>query len=186
VQPQKCGDRSLRLNTGAVASQIRLVQYVSEWPELYARAAAGIRGVLGPIVLQIEHVGSTSVPELLAKPVIDVVLAVANSSDENAYAPLLEAAGYPLRIREANWYEHRMFKGPDTDMNLHVFSFGCPEIDRMLAFRNRLRCDAADRDLYARTKLELAQKSWLSVQEYADAKTAVVEEILARARTSGA
>jgi GrpB-like predicted nucleotidyltransferase (UPF0157 family) len=138
--------------------------------------------VLDRRVLQIEHAGSTAVPGLVAKPVIDLILAVANSADEPAYVPDLEATGYPLRIREPHWYEHRMFKGPDTDVNLHVFSQGCPEIDRMLLFRDWLRSNAADRDLYARTKLDLAQREWGRGQDYADAKTAVVQEILARSR----
>ena len=101
------------------------------------------------------------------------------------YVPLLEAAGYKLRIREGGWHEHRMFKGPDTDINLRVYSSGCPEIDRMLAFRDRLRSDAADRDLYARAKLALARKEWKYVQNYADAKTAVIDEILSRSRSIG-
>jgi hypothetical protein len=93
-----------------------------------------------------------------------------------------EAAGYVLRIGEPDWYEHRMFKGPVTDINLHVFSSGCPKIDRMLMFRDWLRSNAADRDLYARTKLALAQKERRYVQNYADAKTVIIEEILARVR----
>jgi len=113
-----------------------------------------------------------------------VLLVVADSGNEDAYVPALEAAGYVLRIRETNWHEHRLFQGPDTEINLHVFSSGCPEIDRMLAFRDWLRCDAADRDLYARTKLALAREEWKYVQNYADAKTTVVEEILARARAT--
>jgi len=104
------------------------------------------------------------------------------SANEGAYAPALKAAGYLLHIREPRWYEHRLFKGPDSAINLYVFSSGCPEIDRMLMFRNWLRANAADRDLYARTKLSLAAQGWSSVQDYADAKTAVVEEILARVR----
>ena len=134
--------------------------------------------------MQIEHAGSTAVPGLVAKPVIDVILVVADSADEPGYAPDLEAAGYLLLIREPHWYEHRMFKGPDTDMNLHVYSHRCPEIDRMLMFRDWLRGDAVDCDLYARTKIALAQREWTHVQNYADAKTAVVEEILARARAA--
>ena len=121
-------------------------------------------------------------PGLVAKPIIDMLLVVTDSADEDAYVPAMEAAGYVLRIREANWYEHRMFKGPDTEINLHVFSRGCPEIDRMLMFRDWLRRNAADRDLYARTKLALARKEWKYVQNYADAKTIVIEEIIARAR----
>jgi GrpB-like predicted nucleotidyltransferase (UPF0157 family) len=137
--------------------------------------------VLGVRALRIEHTGSTSVPGLVAKPIIDIVLVVADSADEDSYVPALEAAGYLLRIREPSWYEHRMFKGPDTEINLHVFSSGCPEIDRILTFRDWLRSNDTDRDLYARTKLALAQKEWKQVQDYADAKTAVIEEINARA-----
>jgi GrpB-like predicted nucleotidyltransferase (UPF0157 family) len=160
------------------------VEYDVRWPELFRREAERIRDVLGGRALHIEHVGSTSVPGLPAKPIIDVVLAVADSSAEDGYVPALEAAGYTLRIRETEWYEHRMFKGPDTDVNLHVFSCGCPEIDRMLLFRDWLRSNAADRDRYARAKLALAEKQWKYVQNYADAKTNVVEEIIARARVA--
>jgi len=162
--------------------RILLENYNSEWPELYRREASRIAAVLDLRVLQIEHAGSTAVPGLVAKPVIDVILVVGDSADEPTYAPDLETAGYPLLIREPHWYEHRMFKGPDTDINLHVFSHGCPEIDRMLRFRDWLRSNAADRDLYARTKIALAQQKWKHVQYYADAKTKVIEEIIARAR----
>ena len=138
--------------------------------------------MLGIGALRLEHAGSTSVPGLAAKPVIDIVLVVADSSDEIAYSPALESAGYALRVREPNWFEHRLFKGPDTNINLHVFSAGCPEIERMLIFRDWLRSNAADRELYARNKRALAQTEWEDVQNYADAKTAVVQEILGRAR----
>jgi GrpB-like predicted nucleotidyltransferase (UPF0157 family) len=165
-----------------LSSQIPIVDYDLEWPEVFACEADRIRTALGSRALQIEHTGSTSVPGLVAKPVVDILLVVTSSADEQTYVPALEAVGYVLRIREINWYEHRMFKGPDARTNLHVFSCGCPEIDRMLMFRDWLRRNAADRDLYARTKLALAQKEWKHVQDYADAKTVVIEEILARAR----
>jgi GrpB-like predicted nucleotidyltransferase (UPF0157 family) len=165
-----------------LSSRILIVEYDPHWPDLFAREADRIRSLLGSRALRIEHAGSTSVPTLAAKPIIDLLLVLADSAAEDAYAPALEAAGYVLRIREPNWYQHRMFKGPDTDINLHVFSSGCPEIDRMLLFRDWLRSNAADRDLYARTKLALAQKEWKYVQNYADAKVVVIEEIIARAR----
>jgi len=119
---------------------------------------------------------------LAAKPVIDIVLVVADSADEDSYAAPLKAAGYVLRIREPHWFEHRMFKGPDTDINLHVFSLGCTEIDRMLLFRDWLRANAEDRMVYERTKRALAAQEWEHVQNYADAKNAIVEMILKRAR----
>jgi GrpB-like predicted nucleotidyltransferase (UPF0157 family) len=164
-----------------LSCRILIVDYDPRWPELFGREADRIRAVLGRRALQIEHTGSTSVPGFVAKPIIDVLLVVPDSGDEDTYVPALEAAGYSLRIRETNWYEHRMFKGPDAEINLHVFSSGCPEIDRMLMFRDWLRNNAADRNLYARTKLALARKEWKYVQNYADAKTAIIEEILARA-----
>lgn len=124
----------------------------------------------------------TSVPRLAAKPLIDILLIVPNSADETAYVPALEAAGYVLRIREPDWHEHRLFKGPDTNINLHVFSPDSPEIERMLLFRDWLRSHPTDRQLYERAKRELASREWKYVQNYADAKTEVVEEIIARAR----
>jgi GrpB-like predicted nucleotidyltransferase (UPF0157 family) len=164
-----------------LSGPILLVDYDPNWPELFEREAPRIRAALGTGALQLEHVGSTSVPGLAAKPIIDVLLVVADSADEQAYVPALEAAGYVLRIREPGWFEHRLFKGPDTNVNLHVFSSGCEETERMVRFRDWLRCNVADRELYDRAKRDLARRRWTYVQEYADAKTAVVEEILARA-----
>jgi GrpB-like predicted nucleotidyltransferase (UPF0157 family) len=152
-----------------------------EWPLLYERERVRIHDALGERVVRLEHVGSTSVPGLPAKPLIDMVLEVPDSADEETYVADLEAAGYVLRIREPDWYEHRVFKGPDTNVNLHVFTAGCEEVGRMLLFRDHLRGSRADRELYARTKRELAKREWKYVQQYADAKTAVVQEILARA-----
>jgi GrpB-like predicted nucleotidyltransferase (UPF0157 family) len=160
---------------------IELADYSEDWPMLFLRDADRIRTVLGDRALRIEHVGSTSIPGLAAKPIIDILLVVPDSADEQAYLPAMEAAGYVLRIREPDWYEHRLFKSPDTNINLHVFSGGCPEIQRMLLFRDWLRSNDVDRELYERTKRELAKQVWKYVQNYADAKSAVVEEILARA-----
>lgn len=164
-----------------LTAPIEIAPYDPEWPALFEREAARLRDALGDNALLLEHVGSTSVPGLAAKPRIDILLVVPNSADEDAYVPPLERAGYVLRIREPDWYEHRLFKGPDTDINLHVFSPGCVEIERMLLFRDWLRDNDVDRDLYERTKQELAAQQWQYVQNYADAKTAVVEEIIARA-----
>lgn len=161
---------------------IQIVDYDPLWPQLFAREAERITAALGDRMLLLEHVGSTSVPGLAAKPKIDMVLVVANSADEPCYVPHLEAVGYRLQIRETDWYEHRMFKGPDTDINLHVFSADCPEVDRMLLLRDWLRRNSADRQLYEQTKRQLASQHWTYMQNYADAKTAVVEEILARAQ----
>jgi GrpB-like predicted nucleotidyltransferase (UPF0157 family) len=163
---------------------IQLTEYDPEWPRLYEREAERIRDALGSKALRVEHVGSTSVPGLAAKPVIDIVLVIADTRDEDAYVPSLEAAGYVLTIREPDWFEHRLFKGPDTNVNLHTFSDRCDEVDRMVAFRDWLRTHDDDRDLYLAAKRELAAREWRYVQNYADAKSAVVREIVARALPS--
>lgn len=79
-----------------------------------------------------------------------------DSSDEPGYVPDLEVAGYVLGIREPEWFEHRLLNGSQRAVNLHVFSGGCPETDRMMQFRDWLRNNAGDRDRYGRCKRELA------------------------------
>jgi GrpB-like predicted nucleotidyltransferase (UPF0157 family) len=160
---------------------IYLAPYDPAWPVQFERLAGRIRQALGGAALVLEHVGSTSVPGLSAKPVIDMVLAVADSTDELAYVPALERQGFVLRIREPAWFEHRLLKSPDVAGNLHVFAVGCEEIDRMLLFRDWLRVHEGDRQLYESTKRELAARTWRYVQHYADAKGTVVKQILARA-----
>ena len=160
---------------------IVVADYDPEWPEWFEGAAERIRAALGETALEIHHVGSTSVPGLMAKPLIDINLVVADTTDEEAYVPQLEAAGYVLRVREPDWFEHRMLRGFEPPVNLHVFPPDCSEVERMLVFRDWLRANDADRELYARTKRELGAQEWKYVQNYADAKTAVVEEILKRA-----
>ena len=117
---------------------------------------------------------------MAAKPIIDIALTVADSSNEPAYVPDLEAAGYQLRIREPDWFEHRLFKGPEVDVNLHLFSRDCVEVERMIVFRDRLRNNDDDRQLYERTKRELASRRWKYVQHYANAKSEVITTILRR------
>jgi GrpB-like predicted nucleotidyltransferase (UPF0157 family) len=131
----------------------------------------------------VEHVGSTSVPGLAAKPIIDIALVVTDSRDEAAYVPDLEAVGYVLHVREPDWHEHRLLKRDEPAVNLHVFSAESAEVDRMVQFRDRLRSRPDQRALYERTKRELAARHWTHVQNYADAKSAVVEQILSSAAT---
>ena len=159
---------------------IRVVEYDPDWPRRFAREAAAIRAALGSRALLVEHIGSTSVPGLAAKPIIDVLLVVRDSADEAAWLPDLEAAGYVLRVREPDWHEHRMLRTRAADVHLHVYSPDSPEIARNLAFRDRLRSDAVDRALYADTKRRLAARSWPTMQHYAEAKTTVIEAIIAR------
>lgn len=159
---------------------VRLEPYDPAWAVLGEAEAAKVRAALGPDA-DIHHVGSTSIPGISAKPIIDMLLAVPDSADEDAYVPALTAQGYRLHLREPDWYEHRLLKGDAPVVNLHVFTAGDGEIRRMLAFRDWLRAHDDERALYEAKKTELAGRTWKYVQHYADAKGEVVEAIIARA-----
>lgn len=160
--------------------------YDPAWPERFRREAAKIRAALGEVARAVEHIGSTSVPGLAAKPIIDILLVVEDSSDELSYVPALEEAGYTLRVRERDFHEHRMLRTAAKDVHVHVYSPDSPEIERYLLLRDRLRNYDEERELYDRTKRELANESWPTMQHYSEAKTEVVEGIIARAAAARA
>ena len=163
------------------APSIVVANYDTAWPACFRREAEKIRAALDETALAVEHIGSTSVPGLAAKPIVDILLVVEDSSDEPSYVRALEEVGYVLRVRERDFHEHRMFRTAAKDVHIHVFSPDSPEIDRYLLLRDRLRTNEEDRELYARTKRELAERDWPSMQHYAEAKTEVIEGIIARA-----
>jgi len=166
---------------GIEKRKIVIVDYDPRWPAQFQMHAEILSRVLGRKALTIEHVGSTSVSELAAKPIIDIDVLVDDSSDEAAYLPALVQAGYVLRVREPDWHEHRMFRTPELDVHVHIFSQGCVEFARHLAFRDRLRACKKDRLLYESVKRKLAREDWPDMNAYARAKTEVVEQIIARA-----
>jgi GrpB-like predicted nucleotidyltransferase (UPF0157 family) len=165
---------------------IVIVDHDPNWPAKFEHHAALISQALGSKALIIEHVGSTAVPGLAAKPIIDIDVIVADSSDESTYLDALVAAGYVLRVREPEWHEHRMFRTPELDVHIHLFSTGCVEFTRHVIFRNWLRNHPEDRLHYESVKRRLAQEDWADMNAYANAKSEVVEAILARASESSA
>lgn len=177
------------LETGLIGGgekrDIKLVDYDTDWPKKFETHARVIADALVSSTLRVEHVGSTSVPGLAAKPIIDILVVVLDSADESAYLPQLEAAGYVLRVREPDWNEHRMFRTPEKDVHIHIYSVGCPEIERNLTFRDRLRRNIEDRRRYEQTKRELAAKEWPDMNAYADAKTEVIESIIEASQAAG-
>jgi GrpB-like predicted nucleotidyltransferase (UPF0157 family) len=162
-------------------STITLVNYDPSWVLRFNQVQADIRQALRDTIVLLEHVGSTSVPGLCAKPIVDIVLEVADSRNESVYVPKLEKAGYALRIREPEWYEHRLLKL--SDVNLHVFSVKCEETMQMLQFRDWLRNNPSDRSRYQKEKRKLAARIWKHTQNYADAKSAVIRDIMARSES---
>jgi GrpB-like predicted nucleotidyltransferase (UPF0157 family) len=160
---------------------VEVVPYDEAWPGRFAELDARVRSALGDRVVGLAHVGSTSVPGLAAKPIIDADLTVADSADEPSYVPDLEAAGFVLRVREPDWEEHRMFTVPDRSVNLHVFSPGAREPQRHLLFRAWLRDHADDRERYAAAKRELAERGFDNGMDYNNHKAALVYDIYERA-----
>lgn len=160
--------------------KVTIADYDSGWPARFERRAAELRAILGERLRLIEHIGSTSVPGLAAKPIIDIVIGIDDPDDEPAYLSDLEAAAYNLRVREP---EHRCLRtgDPDEPVNLHCYRPDHVEVRRYLTFRDRLRASESDRDLYAATKRELAQREWRDMNYYAEAKGPVIAEILHRA-----
>jgi GrpB-like predicted nucleotidyltransferase (UPF0157 family) len=138
--------------------EIRIVEYDQHWPADFERVAARVREALGPAVLELHHVGSTSVPGLPAKPVIDVDLVVADSADEQAYVPALEALGFVHIIREPWWHEHRLLKLEDPTAHVHVFGPDCPEVIRHRMFRDWLIERPDERARYAEAKRAAARE----------------------------
>jgi GrpB-like predicted nucleotidyltransferase (UPF0157 family) len=164
--------------------KIVVVDYDPGWLGRFREEEHRIRAALGCQAKAVEHIGSTAVPGLAAKPIIDILLVIDDPSDESTYLPALENAGYVLRIREPGFYEHRMLRTPQQDVHVHVFAADCPEVERYLLLRDRLRHEAAERQLYAQTKRELAARDWPTMQHYAEAKSEVIEEIIGRAMAS--
>ena len=139
--------------------EIHVVEPDPAWPGLFDELSARVRAALGERVLELHHVGSTSVPGLPAKPVIDADLVVADPADEAAYVPDLVAAGFVHTVREPWWHEHRLLKWPTPRAHLHVFGPDCPEVVRHLMFRDWLRSHDDDREWYAAAKRAAAAET---------------------------
>jgi GrpB-like predicted nucleotidyltransferase (UPF0157 family) len=159
---------------GPERRKIVLAEHNSEWRSRFEIERRRIVQAIGAQARRVEHIGSTAVPGLAAKPIVDVLVVVDDPLDDRIRRSL-ERAGYVLRVEEP---QHRMFRSPALDVHVHLWETESPEIERHLSFRNRLRENPADRSLYERVKRELAKRDWTDQNDYAQAKDAVVWEIL--------
>lgn len=159
---------------------IVIEEYDPGWPDRFAAAGSSLRQALGDLIIDMEHVGSTSVPGLAAKPVIDIDMVIEDTADESRYIPVLEGVGYRLLLREPWWYGHRMLVSPAADVHLHVWPRGAPEPLRHRLFRDWLRSHPQDRELYASTKRRLARDTAHRPGDYSLAKNDVIDAIFAR------
>jgi len=165
---------------GVEKSALVIENYDPAWPQQYADHEARIQRALGVDAVAIEHIGSTSVPWLAAKPIIDILVVVPDITAEEDYLERLLTAGYQIRVREPG---HRMVRTPGRDVHIHILESGDPAADDYLLLRDHLRTDSSDRELYERTKRELIALDWPDMNAYADAKTEVIDAIKHRART---
>lgn len=176
------GERNAEIQASLVgpleARKVEIVDYDDEWPLLFRREARALEKALGETAIRIEHIGSTSVPDLAAKPVVDILVTV-EQVDEATLTPVLVPLGFELRVRES---EHLAFRRRDRSVNLHFYPDDSEEVTAYLLFRDHLRVDGGDRALYETVKRRLATQEWPDVNHYADAKGPVIDEILTRAR----
>lgn len=176
--PRRPDVTTVELVGGVEKRDLVLAEPDPTWPAAYAEHEQRIRAALGPAA-RVEHTGSTSVPGLAAKPIIDITLLVDDITAEEDYLDQLVGAGYELRVREPG---HRMVRTPERDVHVHVHQVDDPAAADVLLFRDHLRSHPADRELYERTKRELIDRDWADMNAYADAKTDVITQIKERAR----
>jgi GrpB-like predicted nucleotidyltransferase (UPF0157 family) len=160
--------------------KIVVEEYDPGWVGRFEAAGSALREALGGLVVGVEHVGSTSVPGLAAKSIIDIDLLLDDTADESRYLPALEAIGYRLVLREPWWYGHRMFVSGAEDVNLHVWPPTAPEPIRHRLFRDWLRSHPEDLELYASAKRRLARDTVDRPGDYSLAKNEVIDDIFAR------
>ncbi|WP_432522114.1 GrpB family protein [Kineococcus sp. SYSU DK006] len=180
-EPRRPDVTTVELVGGVEALGVELHEHDERWAGTYLEHRRRIQHALAAVDVDVEHIGSTSVPGLAAKPIIDVVVVVDDITAEEDYLDALLAAGYELRVREPR---HRLVRTPARDVHVHVYGRGDPAIDEYLLLRDHLRSDAEDRALYESTKRALLSERWDDTNAYADAKTEVIDAIKARARAA--
>lgn len=179
--PRRPDVTAIEIVGGAEPLRLTLHDHDERWAEIYGDHRRRILEALAGSDVDIEHIGSTAVPGLAAKPIVDIVVAVDDITAEEDYLDALLAAGYELRVREPG---HRMVRTPARDVHVHVYGRNDPAVEDYLLLRDRLRSDSGDRALYESTKTTLLSKEWDDMNAYADAKTDVILAIKARARAA--
>lgn len=178
----KPNDWETGLIGGVEKRVIKIVPYSQNWPIQFQNHAKRIKNALGSVALRIEHIGSTSVEELAAKPIIDILVVIADPSQEELYLPALVDAGYELRVREPEYDNHRMFRTPERDVHIHIYPPHSEEVERYLLFRDFLRNNPRVRGEYANLKQKLSESNWKDMNEYSSAKTSFIDGVINQAK----
>lgn len=167
---------------GLRRGSVQLAAYTSEWAALFEAERARLHHALHPHALDIQHIGSTAVPGLPAKPIIDIGIAVADESVVTACVPELTALGYTYRGYRGSSQGHFFDLGPEHQLThyLHMLRHGDPGWWHYLRFRDYLRAHPLARDAYAQLKCDLAIQYAGDRAAYSAAKTTFVQDILAQ------
>ena len=168
----------LQLVGGRERREIVLVEHDPAWTRRFSVLRELLVTALADVAIRVEHIGSTAVPGLAAKPIIDMQVAVPDPDQEEPLAAPLQRLGYEIRVREPG---HRMFRTLARDVHVHVWRAGGTDERRHLLFRDWLRHTREDRQRYEEVKRSLSARPWEDMNEYAAAKTAVIAELLERA-----
>ena len=176
-----------RIANRTVKPPITIIEPKPEWPQRFEEIKNRLQKALGSFLIEVAHSGSTSVPGLPAKDIIDIDLTLKDAADEESYVKLLENAGFRFLLREPGWHQHRFFveDWPDAyHVNLHVWGPNCPEVIRHRIFRDWLLKTPSDLQLYAKVKREAAEQAVIagdSMMDYTQRKDKTIQEILERA-----
>ncbi|WP_432544681.1 GrpB family protein [Kineococcus sp. SYSU DK002] len=180
-QPRRPDVTTVEIVGGPEPLHVGLHEHDERWAQVFREHRRRILEALAGLDVDVEHIGSTSVPGLAAKPVVDVVVVVPDLTAEEDHVDALLAAGYELRVREPG---HRLVRTPARDVHVHLYGRGDPAVDDYLLLRDHLRTDAADRALYEDVKRSLISRRWEDSNDYADAKGEVIAQIKSRARAA--
>ncbi|WP_209008818.1 GrpB family protein [Pseudovibrio japonicus] len=174
------------LETGLIGGpekrEIKIERYNPRWPEIYEVHKEKVSKAFSGIEHRTEHIGSTSVNGLAAKPIVDMLVVISDPGNEKLYREAMENQGYQLRVREPDFDEHRMFRTFEQDVHIHVFPEGSKEVERYLLFRDHLRRHADVRSGYEALKRKQSEKNWSDMNAYAEAKTEFIETIICEAK----
>jgi GrpB-like predicted nucleotidyltransferase (UPF0157 family) len=180
TRPRRPDVTTVELVGGVEPLKVGLGDYDPCWVDVYHSHRDRIREAI-PVEVTIEHIGSTAVPGLAAKPIVDICVVVDDITAEEDYLDPLLTAGYELRVREPG---HRLMRTPARDVHVHLYPRGHPAIVDYLLLRDRLRSHSDERSRYERVKRSLIEQQWDDMNAYAEAKTEVISAIKARARAA--
>ena len=180
-KPRRPDVTTVEIVGGPEKLEVGLDDYDARWTQDYRHHRRRILDALAAVDVDVEHIGSTAVPGLAAKPIVDIVVAVPDITAEEEYLDKLLAAGYELRVREPG---HRLVRTPTRDVHVHVYERGDAAVHEYLLLRDHLRTHAGDRALYEGVKRALISQQWDDMNDYADAKNDVILAIKARARAA--